>query len=94
MMRDSGMFAILGITVAMSACGGGTQTGIPGTGSSPTASTSLSKDDSVLEAVLLHQLGSDDGIGCNSHALRTLADVSIRSTRETFSAASRDRKFC
>lgn len=55
-MRDSGVFAILVITMAMSACGGGTPPG--GTGSGPTASTSLTKDDQVLEAVLLHEIAA------------------------------------
>ena len=44
-----------------------------------------------LEAVLFYQLRSDDGIGRNGHVQRTLANVAKRSTRETFSASSRDR---
>ncbi len=46
-----------------------------------------------LEAVLFNELGSDDGIGRNGHVLRTLANVEKGSTRETFSASSRDRNF-
>src|SRR4051812_4443187 len=46
-----------------------------------------------LESMLGNQLGSDNGIGRNSHALRTLANVARHSTRETFSAHSRDRIF-
>ena len=46
-----------------------------------------------LEAVLFHELGSDDWIGRNGHAWRTLANVTKGSTRERFSAHSRDRKF-
>src|SRR5205085_4979110 len=46
-----------------------------------------------LEAMLLYQVRSDGGIGCNGHVPRTLAEVAPHSTGETFSAGSRDRKF-
>src|SRR3954447_10392140 len=46
-----------------------------------------------LEPVLGDELRGNGGIGCNGHAVRTLADVAKGSTRETFSAKSRDRSF-
>jgi hypothetical protein len=62
MMCDCSALAILGVMVAMSACGGGTQTGGTGTGTGTgsSATTSLSKDDAVLEAVLLHEIAASN----------------------------------
>jgi hypothetical protein len=54
MMWNGSDLAILGVMVAMAACGGGAPTGGTGT---PTT-TSLSKDDAVLEAVLLHEIAA------------------------------------
>ena len=45
-----------------------------------------------LKPVLRDEFWSNGGIGCNSHAVRTLADVANGSTRETFSVGSRDKK--
>jgi hypothetical protein len=56
-MRGSYVSSILGVTMAMSACGGSAQTG-SGSGSGPAASTSLSKDDAVITAVLLHEIAA------------------------------------